>query len=233
MSGKTYLYTFSDDPGGWHTIRNNFDGPKRLEIRDDGLVSRSPWWVDYNHAPPGAGYLHMLYVLPTQGPGLPEAIAEAGGRNGFLEGGFPSDFTNARLSFRLHGELESRGANLVLLVNSTVNGLTSGWALTGNPLRVPPEPGEQTIVAAPDPSQWTCLGGRRNRQRSYGKIDLETALRDINGNIMLILFPLNVVPMGPLDGDPHLLRAGKDYPVWSSRLPEGYVVLKEVRIVFP
>ncbi|MBM3804738.1 MAG: hypothetical protein FJW26_20790 [Acidimicrobiia bacterium] len=232
MSGKTYTHSFSTDPGGWHNIHNNFDGPKRLEIRN-GLVSRSPWWVDYNHAPPGAGYLHMLYVLPTKGPGLGEAIMVAGGRNGFIEGGFPTDFTNASLTFRLQGEIETRGANLVLLINSKMNGLTAGWALTGSPLRVLPELSEQTIRAVPDPSQWTCLGGRHDRQRTYGKVDLDAALRDVNGNIMLILFPLNVVPMGPLHGDPHLLRAGKDYPVWMSRLPEGYVVLNDVRIEFP
>ena len=38
--------------------------------------------------------------------------------------------------------------------------------------------------------------------------------------------------MGPLDGDPNILRAARDYPVWTSRLPEGYVTLKEVRIEF-
>jgi len=48
--------------------------------------------------------------------------------------------------------------------------------------------------------------------------------------MLLILFPLTVVPMGPIKGDPHILRAGKDYPVWQSRLPEGYVRLDEVRL---
>jgi hypothetical protein len=36
--------------------------------------------------------------------------------------------------------------------------------------------------------------------------------------------------MGPIGGDPHRLRPEKDYPVWRSRLPEGYVILDEVRI---
>jgi hypothetical protein len=38
--------------------------------------------------------------------------------------------------------------------------------------------------------------------------------------------------MGPLDSDPHRLRPERDYPVWRSRLPEGYVYLDEVRIEF-
>jgi len=57
-------------------------------------------------------------------------------------------------------------------------------------------------------------------------------LRDVNCNIILILFPLDIVPAQPIDADPHFLRAGKDYPVDRSRLPEGYVMLDEVRIEF-
>jgi hypothetical protein len=38
--------------------------------------------------------------------------------------------------------------------------------------------------------------------------------------------------MGPLHGDPHRLRPERDYPVWRSRLPEGYLMLDEVRIEF-
>ena len=57
-------------------------------------------------------------------------------------------------------------------------------------------------------------------------------LGDVNADILLVLFPLDVAPMGPLNGDPHLLRPEKDYPVWRSRLPEGYVMLDEVRIEF-
>ena len=32
------------------------DGERALAICDGVAVSRSPWWVDYNHAPPGGGY---------------------------------------------------------------------------------------------------------------------------------------------------------------------------------
>ena len=38
---------------------------------------------------------------------------------------------------------------------------------------------------------------------------------------------------GPVHGDTHMLRPEQDYPVWRSRLPEGYVMLDEVRIEFP
>jgi hypothetical protein len=84
----------------------------------------------------------------------------------------------------------------------------------------------------PDETQWTCLGARHDRTHSYGHLPLAEVLRHVNADIMLTLFPLNVVPMGPIAGDPHWLRAGRDYPVWRSRLPEGYVTISEVRIEF-
>ena len=84
----------------------------------------------------------------------------------------------------------------------------------------------------PDARRWTCLGARHDRIRSYGYAPVEQVLGNVNASIMFVLFPLNVAPMGPVTGDPHLLRPERDYPVWRSRLPEGYVVLDEIRIDF-
>ena len=39
-------------------------------------------------------------------------------------------------------------------------------------------------------------------------------------------------PAEPVDGNPHLLKAGEDYKADLSRLPEGTVMLDEVRIEF-
>ncbi len=232
MHPKTYIDTFDDGPGGWFGYINNQCGPKQLEASPGSVTSRSPWWIDYNHAPPGAGYLHMLFCLLTAGAGYGEAYIEAGGLNRFIDAGFPTDFRDARLTFRLKGELETRGAELVLLVQGTIKGITSGWVLTGSPLDVTTDWSEQTVVAVSDERKWTCLGSRHNRTRTYGKLPLEQILADVNADIMLVLFPLTVDPMGPIEGDPHRLRPGRDYPVWTSRLPEGYVILDEVRIEF-
>lgn len=174
----------------------------------------------------------MAFCLLTKGIGYGEAYLEAGGLNRFIEGDFPTDFTGAEITFRVKGELETRGAQFLLLVQGSVDGLTSGWALTGSPFTVQKEWTEQTIVAVPDESQWTCLGARHDRAKSYGRIPLESILKNVNGNILLILFPLDVLPMGPLSGDPDRLRAGRDYPVWTGRLPEGYIVLDEICIKF-
>jgi hypothetical protein len=86
----------------------------------------------------------------------------------------------------------------------------SGWLLTGQPFRVTPDWSEQTVSVVPDESQWICLGSRHDRTEYYGRIGLADVLSDENTNILLVLFPLNVV------------RPEKDYPVWRGRLPEGY-----------
>ncbi len=231
MRGKVYREHFDQAPGGWFGWKSNSEGPKLLEYQPSVVTSRSPWWIDYNHAPPGAGYLHMLYCMFTKGP-LGEHYKEVGGENGFIKGGFPRDLTDARITVRMKGELESRGAELLFLVQSSKDSLTSGWLLTGQPVEVTPDWSEQTLVATPDPTQWKCLGARHDRQDYYGEIELSEVLRDVNCDILFVLFGLDVVPMGPLEGDPHILRPEKDYPVWRSQLPEGYVMLDEVRIEF-
>ena len=231
VSSEIYRESFDHGPGGWFGWKNNLEGPEALAISDGIAIARSPWWIDYNHAPPGAGYLHMLFCLLTKGPGFGEAYMEAGGYNQFVEGGFSTNFTNAIISVRLKGELETRGAELILLVQSSASGVTSGWALKSQPIGVTSQWTEQAINLNPDSSRWICLGSRHDRTKSYGRIDLKTVLQDVV-NIVFILFPLTVVPMGPIPGDPNILRAGKDYPVWRSRLPEGYVMLDEIRIQF-
>jgi len=97
---------------------------------------------------------------------------------------------------------------------------------------VTPDWSEQTVTLSLDPSQWTCLGSRHDRSDFYGELPLETVLGDVNTDILLVLHPLDIAPMGPLGDDPHRLRPERDYPVWRSRLPEGYVLLDEVAIEF-
>ena len=95
-----YFETFEEDPGGWFGWISNVKGPKPIEIRDSCAISRSPWWIDYNHAPPGAGYMHLLYMLFTSGP-AGEHHREVAGPNRYIAAGFGTDFTNARITLRL------------------------------------------------------------------------------------------------------------------------------------
>jgi len=210
---RTYIEKFEQGPGGWFGWVSNHAGPKPLEWSAGALTSRSPWWIDYNHAPPGAGYLHILFALLTSGAAYGESLIDAGGLNRFIEQDQPTNFQGARVTLRMRGELENRGAQLSLLVQGTVEGITSGWVLTGAPFKVTHEWSEQTALVSVEASQWTCLGSRHGRTKTYGTIPLETILSNVNTDIILVLFPLTVVPMGPLAGDPHLLRPARDYPV--------------------
>lgn len=225
----SYSETFDDGPGGWFGWIDNARGPKPLECGPSSVIARSPWWIDYNHAPPGAGYMHLLFMLLTSGsPG--EHQREVSGENRFIKSGFGTDFTRARLTFRMKGELVARDTRLMLLIQGVQGGICSGWLLTGQPLAVTADWTEQTIMAVPDESAWTCLGSRHDRADFYGHLPLSTVLGNVNVDILLVLFPLDIAPMGPIGGDPHCMRPEKDYPVWRSRLPEGYVMLDEVRI---
>ena len=231
MSGRSYRETFDDDAGGWWGWISNAGGLKPLERGPSTVTTRSPWWIDYNHAPPGAGYLHMLMCLSTSGP-LGEAEKEASGTNRFLAGRFPTDLRNASLSVRLRGELVTSGAEVVLLIQGGVDGITSGWLLTGQPIRVGETWSTQTIRLVPDEAQWTALGSRHGREDMYGVRPLERVLSNVDVNIMLVMFPLSVEPMGPIAGDPHRLRPEKDYPVWRHKLPEGYIEVDEIGLAF-
>jgi hypothetical protein len=132
----------------------------------------------------------------------------------------------------MRGELLGRGSDLVLLAQGTVDGITSGWALTGQPFEVSPVAETQTVRLEADEDQWTALGSRRGREDMYGVKPLEQVPANVDVNLLLIMFPLTIDPMGPIAGDPHELRPERDYPVWRGRLPEGYVVVDEVRIRF-
>ena len=228
--GTTYVESFSDGPGGWYGWDEQ--GAAALTIRDGAAVSRSPWWVDYNHAPPGGGYLHILFALNTRDGASTRHVA---GENRFVSGRFPTDFTGANISVRIRGDLDQKDARVVLLaqadivepVRTRVNSV-----LAAQPLIVTREWSEQSLTCAPDNGQWQCLGSRHDRMDTYGWGPIAPVLRDVNLDIIFVLFPLDVVPTEALPGDIHLRRAGRDFTVDRSRLPVGEVMLDEVRIEF-
>jgi hypothetical protein len=233
----TYIETFDDGPGGWVRVVDNSQPPAALPVREGAIWSFGPWWVDYNHAPPGAGYLQLLMCLNTKGP-FGEHLREVGGDNRFVAGGFSRDFTNAIVSVRAKGELEAAGTKMCLLIqgaahDSQGNGLVTGWVHTAKAIDVRPDYSEQSIRLEPDESQWTCLGARHDRHDSYGRAPLTGILADVNVNLYLVLFPVRPRPMGSLSGDPDRLRPGKDYPIWPSSIAQGYVAVDTIRIEYP
>lgn len=228
----TYLETFDDGPGGWLGWMAGGGGPRQLELVDGAAKTQPPWGIDFNHAPPGAGYLHLPYVLITSG----HQRTDLSGPNRFVNGGYATDLTSARFTVRLRGEMEMRGAELLLLIQAGVPRhnptVVANLVLKGQPIAVTPDWSEQTLHLAPDPAQWLCMGTRGAGADCpiYGCAPVEQVLRDVNVDLILVLFGLDVVPAHPLQGDPHRLRAGKDYPVDASRLPSGFILLDTVRI---
>ena len=176
--------------------------------------------------------MHLLYMLFTAGA-TSEHYREVGGANRYIAEGFGTDFTSERITLRLKGELLTRRAQLQLLCQGVHNGICTGWLLNGQAFDVTSDWSEQTVHCVPDDSQSICMGSRHDRTDSYGRTPFLTVLKDVNTDILLVLSPLDIAPMGPIDGDPHILRPERDYPVWRSRLPEGYVMIDEVRIEFP
>src|SRR5262245_18381687 len=228
---STYLETFDDGPGGWMRVVDNVQPVAALPVRDGAIWSLGPWWVDYNHAPPGAGYLQLLMCLPTKGP-FGEHYRETAGQNRFVASRQPLDFTNARFSVRLKGELEPETAKVCLLVQGSADGLVSGWVLAGQPLVLAKDFKDHVLDLLPDEKHWRCLGARHDRGDMYGVSPLAKVLADVNVNIFLVIHPVTPRPMGPLPGDPHVLRAGKDYPIWPSSIAQGYVAVDTIRIEF-
>jgi hypothetical protein len=169
--------------------------------------------------------------LPTTGP-FGEHYRETAGTNRFVAAAQPLDFTNARFGVRIKGELEPAGARLCLLVQGSVDGIVSGWVLTGQPIAVGQDYTDQTLELVPDEKHWRCLGARHDRGDMYGLIPLAKILANVNVNIFLVMFPVTPRPMGALAGDPHRLRAGKDYPIWPSSIVQGYVAVDTFRIDF-
>ena len=231
MSNRIYCETFDNGPGGWYGFIDNFQGIKTLPTKDGLIMSYSPWWVDYNHAPPGAGYLNLLMGLCTKGP-FADNHRELAGENNFVNGNYPTNFVDAQITVRVKGEIELRNSHVCLLVQAVIDGICSGWLLMAQPIDVTPDWSQQTITAVCDPTQWKPLGSRYDRVDMYGTWPLDQVLADVNTNMYFALHPLDVAPMGPIDGDPHILLAGRDYPLWRSRLPEGYAMFDTVKIEF-
>ncbi len=233
MARRTYIEKFENGPAGW--LGWDRTGATRLEIQDGVAVSRSPWWVDYNHAPPGGGYLHILFCLMTASAGAnrPEvrAVAE---ENRYVAQGFCADMTDARLTLCLKGTVTRRQEVLVLLVQGKVEGKMINSVLSAQPLEITPEFTEQTVHLVPDEGQWTCLGSRHDRTATYDAAPIAPLLRNVDADIILVLWPLEIVPATPLPPeDVHRLRAGRDYELDPAFLPDGVVMLEEVRLAFP
>ena len=231
---RVYIETFDNGPGGWYADRYY-----ALPVWDGVAHCYSPWWTDANHAPPGAGYLHMVmwqytdkrhYLNDTEYTHkLPYRCSR------FAEEGWSKNLTNAELTVRLRGDGDFKGAQLVFHIQAKTDKTTANFALTGQPFKITHDWSEQTVTLAPDPKQWTCLGARHDMQDVYGCDDISKVLADVNFNFTFLLFPVKVVPAcGDVkEKDLNVLRAVKDYPVDQQHLPKGLIMFDTVKIEYP
>lgn len=234
-----YLETFDGAGNGWLGWGNRqgdqvASGVAAPVLENGCAVSRGPWWVDANHAPPGGGYLHIHYCLHTTVHKNTPIYDRISGGNTFIKGGYPLDFRDAEFTVRIKGDIDQKGANLVFLAQADVGKVRSNHVLTAQPIEITPDFTEQTLVLEPDPAQWTALGSRHDRTDLYGEAPIEDMLANLNVDFILVHFPLNVKPTPgvELEDDPHILYADRDYPVDRSLLPTGEICLDEVRIKF-
>jgi hypothetical protein len=191
----------------------------------------------------------MYLATHTRSMGLLDAKRRVVNR--FVENGYSTDLRHAKLTVRLRGTMDFAGplcnnhtpvpqpdlggARLQLLVQAQVEGpprTTANFVLTGQPFRITPDWSEQTVKLVPDPEQWTCLGARHDLTDVYGYGDIAEVLRDVNVDIIFVLFPLTIVPIGKVK-DIHSQWAAKDYKVDMQYLPKGLVMFDAVRIEYP
>ena len=152
--------------------------------------------------------------------------------NSFVEQGFGTRLSNARLTIRMRGEVDAKGAQLLLLAQAETDKTTANMVLSGQPFKVTKDWSEQTVTLVPDPEQWTCLGSRHDSTHKYGCDDIARVLEDVNVDIIFVWFPLDVVPRSGDLPDMHIPRAGQDYPVDRDRLPKGLIMFDYVKLQF-
>lgn len=230
MDRTPYIETFDTGSGGWCAWGT---GSHKPELKEGALVVRSPWRVDPNHCAPGAGYLHLLAYLYTHPKYYSDEIANRVGVNYFLAEQKDRNLTDARMTVRLRGDVELKGAKLTLWVQADVGETRPNFALTGQSLAITRDWSEQTLALSPDPAQWTCVGGRHDLTDRYGYGDIRDALQDVNCDLILVLFPLNVVPIGIPLADKDHLRTHRDYEPDYAYLPEGVVEFDAIQIDYP
>jgi hypothetical protein len=222
-----YVEDFSAGAGGWGGWRRQGENVP-LAIEDGVLRIDGPWGVDAYHAPPGGGYLALLAYLHT---GDDTYVPDYARPNHFLERGHSTDLRGARFTVRMRGDLRLRGASVVLLAQSEVGDVIANWVLTAQPLTVTPDWSEQTLTLDPDLAQWRCLGTRHDIA-DYGYAPIDDVLADVNVDLILVLYPLTVVPLKPTD-DIHRLRPETDYEIDHAHLPDGHVEISSIRIDYP
>jgi hypothetical protein len=205
-----YRHDFMEGAGGWSTARTllaadqlpaqyqecwiswlslyacNIDAP----VAGQRMVLESPWWLDPNHAPPGAGYLSLLSWLYLDG---------AAGST--TQGLRTLDLRDATLRLELRAQnLDLAGGRLRFWFQTTMpDGRFANFVYTRTSIdaSLPPNGSEPVLVEidlSAQPAAWTCLGAASARADFYGCMDVGQALRAVDQDFGVIIFPVSDSP---------------------------------------
>ncbi|HWL51019.1 MAG TPA: hypothetical protein VNQ90_01190 [Chthoniobacteraceae bacterium] len=234
-----YWEDFTEPQRGWIA-----DSRSQLPIGPDGARCEGPWILDANHAPPGAGYLHLLMHLHMMEERLQAPYARASGmypetfikskRHAFIHGGRSRNLVNTHIRIRLRGNVALRGSRMTVLVQSQpdAHGPRANWVNTGQHFIITPDWSDQELLLRPDPADWTFLGSRHNLTSLYGYVPIEETLANVNVSFIFVLYPLAIAAVEPVE-DLHLAWADRDYTARRDLLPVGHVEFAYVWFHYP
>jgi hypothetical protein len=206
VSGPNVLYRhdFSGGSGGWLTVALDVAPDQlpegALSCWNEGLrkncyvpvgtsngqmMLKSPWYLDPNHAPPGAGYLALLtwvYLRGYAGADT-EHLTEIDLRDLTLRASMKSEGLDVKAGalyfwFQMLGP-DGRYVNYAYTARS-VNALLREDRFTELRLRL-----------RPDPASWTCLGASQARAEYYGCLPLDQAMSHVNADFGFIILPVD------------------------------------------
>jgi len=210
--GETrYRHDFADGHGGWGTSRTlltaadlpasyrtcwvswlslyacNIDAP----VQNGRMQLTSPWWLDPNHAPPGAGYLSLITWVYLDGPA---------GSSTF---GKPTlDLTGTTLEVALRApDLELAGGRLMFFFNTSMpGGKYANYAYSRTPIDAKLRPGDRDLTLveiklSSDADAWTCLGTSDVKSDLYACVDVTQAMRAIDNAFGFMILPVSDSPL--------------------------------------
>ena len=204
-------HDFANGSGGWNTAKTLLE-PHQLPaefqacwtswlsltactidvpVAGDRMVLESPWWLDPNHAPPGAGYLGL--VTWTYLDGGPDETTF----------GVPAlDLRDVTLRVALRAEnLDLKGSHLNFWFQTTMpDGRFANFVYQRAPIeRHLPANGSDLelveITLSGDPDAWTCLSTAPDRADFYGCMDVREAMSAVDNDFGFILFPVSGSPL--------------------------------------
>jgi hypothetical protein len=242
MKRDSYVENFDNGDGGWRANMSD-----QLLTMGSSAYCYGPWSVDANHAPPGAGYLHLLMYLHTTACRVRNHKLLQ--RNRFIQDNHSLDFSGGRLTVRARGFLDFCGplcnyaeplANLqnyevpriFLLLQSACgeDWPRANYILSGQPVNLASSWTETTLDLTPDPSRWIYLGSRHDLTHKYGERPIEDVLHCVDVNLIFVLFPLVMKPLNLELGQADIQWASRDYLTDQRYLPKGLVEFDSVRL---